>query len=57
MLTFRIEEIEKLISTLRWVQVATLSTEEDQKQMQDLIEKLVVAKKTSHKKKIEIIVE
>ena len=57
MLTFRIEEVEKLISTLRWVQVATLSTEEDQKQMQDLIEKLVVAKKTSHKKKIEIIVE
>ena len=57
MLTFRIEEVEKLISTLRWVQVATLSTEEDQKKMQDLIEKLIVAKKTSHEKRIEIIVE
>ena len=57
MLTLKLEEIEKLISTLKWVQVATLSTDTDRKATQRLIEKFIVAKKTAARSQVEIIVE
>lgn len=52
MLELTKEEMGKLISTLKWVQVATLSTEEERDTIQNLIEKLRIAKKTSPKDRI-----
>ena len=57
MLTLKVKEIENLISTLRWVQVATLSTEEDRKATQDLIDKFLVAKKTANHDRVEFVAE
>ncbi len=57
MLTLKVEEIEKLISTLEWVQIATLSTEEERKSIQGMIEKFIVARKTATRKRIEFVAE
>jgi len=57
LLTLKLEEIEKLISTLKWVQVATLSTDTDREATQRLIEKFIVVKKTAARNRVEIVVE
>ena len=57
MLTFKLEEIEKLLSTLSWVQAATLSTQEDREILQSVIDKLYVIKKTNDKKEVEVRVK
>ena len=40
-----IEELELLISTLKWVLVATQPTEEDRKKLSDTLYRLIAAKK------------
>ena len=57
MLELTLEELNKLISTLKWVQIATLSTDEERHTIQNLIEKLRIAKKTSHNDKIKFTVK
>jgi len=56
MLELTKEELDKLISTLKWVQIATLSTEKERDTIQNLIEKLRIAKKTSPKDKVRFTV-
>ncbi len=52
MLELTKKELEKLISTLKWVQVATLSTKEEEDMIQNLIDKMLIAKKTASSSRV-----
>ena len=54
MLKLENEEIEKIISILEWTNIATLAGDEEKNFVKKIIDKLVVARKTSPGKSVEI---